>query len=206
MISLKQLGGGGDSVVKEILDTAAILGVDVIELLWVPDNRLPYHAVVDVQGYRVPIINNGANIFDDDKISGDWIDGCLKFYPDQAGRCWGYVYDTPENREIMATSLASGWYRIVDKKIREEIIKLAEDLGVRSTPYPKSETIVKISKRERIAEDKVKKLEHQLIELEEAKKKAELKLSDAKGKKEHLHTRRLKGVKVKRPIEEDGEE
>src|SRR4030065_1476713 len=97
MISVKKLGGGGDSAIKEMINKSNMLGIELIELLWIPRNRLPHLATIDVIGYKVPIVSNSTNIFDDSNPDSEWIDGTVKFYNDDEGRCWGYIYDTETN-------------------------------------------------------------------------------------------------------------
>lgn len=57
-------------------------------------------------------------------------DGCVYFYPDKKNRRWGYCSDTPKNRLCLATSYKTGNVIITDTKIRGEIIKLCEELGL----------------------------------------------------------------------------
>lgn len=56
-------------------------------------------------------------------------DGVLTFYPDTRLRRWGYLLDTPKNRRWLASQLVSPLVEVVDSRIRNEIIELAEAEG-----------------------------------------------------------------------------
>jgi len=206
MIAIKKLLGGGDTAVKEMINNASMLGLDVIELLWIPRNRLPYPNVLDVIGYKFPLISGGTNLYDDVLPSSEWIDGTLKFYPDDSGRCWGYVYDTDENRDLIASSIVNGWFKIVDKKIREEIFKLAVEKGYHTEPYPETKILVKKSVNEKANEEKIKTLMQKEEDLKDRLKFLEEELLKAKGDKATHINRRLRGIKVQQEEESANEE
>lgn len=197
MIAQKTLAGGGDTAFKMMSNNAAMLGIDLIELLWIPRNRLPHHGVIDLIGYKVPIINSGSDIYEDERPDSEWIDGTVKFYPDDNGRCWGYVYDTEDNRELLASSLANGWFRIVDKSVRNEIIEYAKKKEYRTEPYPTLQTLVKKTINERESDETVKRLEREKLEMEERVKLLEEKLLKASGEKATIINKRIRGKKVK---------
>lgn len=202
MISFKKLGGGGDKDVEKMVETASIVGVDLIEMIWLPKNGLPYFAVAEVIGYKVPIINRNSNIFDDVQANG-WIDGTLKFYPDATGRCWGYVYDTDENRELIASSLTNNWFRVIDKRVKEEIYKLAEERGWETDAMTESQFLVKKSKREKEAELHIKALEKKIEEFKRKEELAKKELDITKGEKVAYTDKRLKGVKIDKDKREE---
>lgn len=196
MIIPKELLGEGNDEVKKILTLASTVGCDVIELLWVPDNGQPRFAVAEVSGYKKPVVGDaGFSVEDDIKVDG-WVDYTLKFYPDVNGRCWGYVYDTPENRELLYRSFSNNWFRVVDKKVREELLKEAHDKEIDTEIPDKIKINVKVTKREREAEDKVKATERKLEEAKKRMKELEEILATTKGEKADYTNKRLKGVKV----------
>lgn len=197
MITVKKLGGGGDIAVTTMINNAAMLGVDIIELLWIPRNKLPHMGVIRVSGYKTPIIDAGANIYEDGSPSSDWVDGTLKFYPDDNGHCWGYVYDTKDNRDLIASSLANGWYRIVDSKIKDEIIKYAKSMGYRTEPYPTTQILVKKNSVEKAAEARIKEMQEAEFALKEKLRLLEEELAVAKQEKSTHLNKRLRGVEVK---------
>jgi hypothetical protein len=197
MITEKRLSGGGDIALKEMINISSVLSKDLIELLWIPRNRQPYPSVVTVVGYKFPIVNHNMNMFDSDTLESDWVDGILRFYPDDHGRCWGYVYDTEENRKIIATTLASGWYKIVDKKIKDEIVELAKSLGVPHEPIPDSFSIVKKNVNEKKTSVEIDKLTKEKEEMEFRMKQLEKRLFEATEEKATLVNTRIRGVQKK---------
>lgn len=203
MIGEKNLSGGGDIALKTMLKNSAMLGIDVIELLWTPRNRLPHMAVIDVVGYKFPRMTANTNIFDEDTPDSEWIDGTLKFYPDDSGYCWGYVYDTEENRELLATSLANRWFKIVDKRVREEIVSLAESKGYPTKPAPLAQLVVKKSVNEKKYQETIKAAEIEKEKMLERIRELEESIKYKTGEKAKLTNRRLKGIKVEEPEEEE---
>lgn len=192
----KNLSGGGDAEFDKITSNANILGVDTIELVWVPHNRLPHYGTIQVSGYQVPIINNSSIAFDEDVQSGTWIDGAVKFFPDDRGVCYALVYDTDVNRDLLASSITNGWYRIVDRRIRDEIFKLAEEKGYSTTVAEVTEIQIKKSIREKNNENHIKELEKKLAEMAEKTKAYEKELEISKGEKVEFIEKKLAGKKL----------
>ena len=195
MINYKKLVGGGAEDVEKLVDEASVIGVDLIELMWTPRNGLPRESVARVVGFKVPV-KTGNDIITSEHANASWIDGEAKFYPDPNGRCWGYVYDTEANRKLIMTSLSSGRFRIVDSKIRGEIIAEAEKLEIPTEVSHVTEVSVKKSKREVEAERRIKNAEEKLRDYKAKMNKLENALADAEGKKKVYHEKRLKGVKI----------
>lgn len=54
----------------------------------------------------------------------------IAFYPDEKGRCWGWIIDTEKNRKLLAGAIKHGTFIIVSNKIKAEIEDLAVDLGL----------------------------------------------------------------------------
>lgn len=202
MINSRKLAGGGDTAVEQMVETAALIGTDLIELLWTPRNRQPRHAVARVIGFKEPITDGVVDI-DEETAKTGWVDGTIYFYPDANGNCWGYVYDSTENREHLARSLSNGWFRVVNKKIRDEIIGLANEMGLPTEVASVTEVMVKKSKREVEAEEKIKNTEAKLDDYKQRIAKLEAALSDAQGKKEFYQERKLKGVKIPKKKDEN---
>ena len=195
MINYKKLMGGGAEDVEKLVDEASVIGVDLIELMWTPRNGLPRESVARVVGFKVPV-KTGNDIITSEHANAAWIDGEVKFYPDPNGRCWGYVYDIEENRKLIMTSLSTGRFRIVDGKVRGEIIAEAEKLEIPTDVSHVTEVSVKKSKREVEAESRIKNAEEKIRDYQAKMKKLELALADAEGKKKVYHEKRLKGVKI----------
>jgi hypothetical protein len=192
MISSKNLTNKGDVEVPKMIDVSVATGVDLIELIWLPRDGQPRATSPEVQGYQFPI-TTGEEDFFNDVVSVSWTEKTLKFYPDNNGRCWGYVFDTEFNRNKLIHSFSNNWYRIVDKNIKEKLMTEAEKVGISTKPAEKVQFIIKKSKREKEAEDKVKATERKLEELEKRKLELEEALAEATGKKLEYVGKRVKG-------------
>jgi hypothetical protein len=191
MVVLKKLDGGGDKALEKMVEDASVIGCDLIELLWLTKNGQPRWSIAQIIGFKYPVVGKAGNLLDDVQAES-WVDGTVKFYPDVNGRCWGYIFDTKENRELIYSSLSNGWFRIVDKTLREEIMKEASERGFKTEPTSKKEEMIKKTNRELVAEKRAKTLEK---ELEETKKKLEALV------RESLYINNEKMVSVQKRIE-----
>jgi hypothetical protein len=192
MISSKNLTCGGDVDVPKFVDISVSTGIDLIELMWVPIDGQPRATAPEVHSYQYPKVIDDEDFFAE-TVNVEWVDKPLKFYPDNNGRCWGYVFDIKENREKLLSSFSNNWFRIVDKKIRDELMKEAEEAGISTKPAEKVQFIIKKTKREREAEDKIKATERKLEELKKREKELEEALAEATGKKIEYVGKRVKG-------------
>lgn len=192
MISSKNLTSGGDVDVPKFVDISVSTGIDLIELMWVPRDGQPRATAPEVHGYKYPKVIDDGDFFAE-TVNVEWVDKPLKFYPDNNGRCWGYVFDTEYNRKKLLNSFSNNWFRIVDKKIRDELMKEAEEAGISTKPAEKVQFIIKKTKREKEAEDKIKATERKLEDLEKRKKELEEALAEATGKKIEYVGKRVKG-------------
>lgn len=197
MITVRKLAGGGDKEHEQMISIANMVGVDLIELLWIPRNKMPYHAVVTVVGYKKPVLDRTEISFDDTgETNTKWIDSIIKFYPDEFGQCYALIYDCPENRELLASSLSTNWFRIVDKSIRSEIIELAKSKGYEIEPTPITVMKVKKSKEEVDAVNKAKALEKKMEEMAIQMEKLKREHAIANNEKNVQVGKRAAGVKV----------
>lgn len=192
MISSKNLTSGGDVDVPKFVDISVSTGIDLIELMWVPRDGQPRATAPEVHGYKYPKVIGDEDFFAE-TVNVEWVDKPIKFYPDGSGRCWGYVFDTEYNRKKLLYSFSNNWFRIVDKKVREEFLKEAEELKLPTKPAEKVQFIVKKTKREKEAEDKIKATERKLEELKKREKELEEALAEATGKKIEYVGKRVKG-------------
>ena len=192
MISSKNLTSGGDVDVPKFVDISVSTGIDLIELMWIPRDGQPRATAPEVHGYKYPKVIGDEDLFAE-TVNVEWVDKILKFYPDGSGRCWGYVFDTEYNRKKLLYSFSNNWFRIVDKKIRDELMKEAEEAGISTKPAEKVQFIIKKTKREREAEDKIKATERKLEELKKREKELEEALAEATGKKIEYVGKRVKG-------------
>lgn len=195
MITKRKLSGGGDINFDEMMSRASSVGVDLVELLFIPRNKLPHYGTPTITGYQIPITDVTTVTFDGDgEGNSRWIDGTVRFYPDENGYCYGYVYYTDTNKELMATSLSSNWFRIVDKSVRDEVIEYAKKRGYRTEPVPFTELKIIKSKDELEAAKKVEKAEARVRELEAQIKMASIQANISKETHGEIVKERLKGV------------
>lgn len=195
MISKRKLSGGGDIAFDEMLSIASSVGVDLVELLYIPRNKLPHYGTPTIAGYQIPIVNTTTVTFDNESDGGvRWIDGVVKFYPDENGYCYGYVYYTGVNKDLMASSLSSNWFRIIDKNIRDEVVKLAQEKGYRTEPVPFTELKIIKSEKEIEAAKEAEKAQRKIAELEAQLKLAMARANVAKEEHNGAVKERLKGI------------
>ena len=192
MITQRKLVNG-NQYVEEIFSSAATTGIDLIEILWSKFTDAEHK----MYGYETPIISSNNSGLSQVSIESSigWIEGVTTFYPDFQRRAWGYIFDTPKNRVKLLNSLATGWFQIVDKKLREEIIEKAKEADM---PIEHVEAIVRIkkSKRERELESQTKNLESNLEELRYKLMMAENKQKELLEEKDVKLKKRLSGVKI----------
>lgn len=195
LATVRKLGGGGDKDVEAMLENAASLGIDVIELLWLTKTGGPRWSIAQIVGYKFPVIGkpNGNSV---DIQASQWVDGTLKFYPDNNGRCWGYVYDTEENRNLIYRSLANGWFRVVDKKLRDQIEAEAHERGIGTTILPKNQVNVKKSIAEVEATKKTQELEARLAEMQRKMEETQKQLEIANNERMVRLDKRAKGSPI----------
>lgn len=206
MIVNRKLSGGGDKEHEIIANTAATVGCDVIELLWLPRNRLPHFGIPRVAGYKKPLLDRTTVSFDDPTVDGiAWIDSDVKFYPDENGFCYGLIFDCEDNRKLLASSLSTNWFKIIDKRVRDEVIALAKELGFDTEPAQLTEMRIKKSRAETELAEKAKKLEDKLeeatLKLRMLEKEHERTLSEVNKNTKN----KLSGIKlpvVEEPIKE----
>jgi len=198
----------GENEVEAIFENASLLGVELIEVYW---NRLS-PSVHKVIGYKVPIVSHqNPNYFEAQvNINSEWVDGTLKFFPDKNLRCWGYIYDTEENRHLVRTSLSTGWYTVADKKVRKELEDEAREAGFEVDVAEKPLMNVKKTVRERNAEQHANEIEKKYKEMIVKTKLLEEELKRATGEKAEYVNKRinqteekpLKGVRIKKDKQE----
>lgn len=156
------LFGGGNEEVPIIESTAAMAGFDVVELMWIKGGVKRGGSVAKLHGFEAPAISKSRNLTFDDSadnlVKSRMRSTTVRFYPDGDNFNFGYVVDTPNNRKRMARNLKTGWYRIQNAKLREEIKKLARELGEPTSPLEKPKVNIKKTVREIKAEQEVKKV------------------------------------------------
>lgn len=195
MRDVSKFGGGGDKIIREYYDNASLLGVNIIEVLWVSKTGLPIYDVMEIRGFKYPVMDDSP-VLDDLVTSAKWIDGTLKFFPDGKGRCWGYIFDIPENRQLIKTSLSTNWFKVVDQNVREEILKEAESEGIRTVPVPKTEVIIKKTVREEAAEKHAKTLANKLEEMQAKMREMQKELEIAQNTRNVHVQKRLEGTPI----------
>jgi hypothetical protein len=165
---------------ESLMDDCEDLGFEFIQLRFGKQSKYP----IKMRGREsLAVIRNRQNGTTYTKVAGSKIvkDGVLFFYPDDKARCWGYMLDTPNNRKYLAGQLKISHVTITDSKIKKEIYKLAEDLGIETevvqTDHTLDSYLKKEEKVEEVVEEKVVKEE--VVESPEVRKirlEAELKI------------------------------
>lgn len=161
----------GENETKELFRNATLAGLNIIKLLWgkarVSNARLT--------GYEMPKFGKrrvGDPTSVDIDLDVKFVRGMLNFYLDRSGRAWAYVIDTPHNRKVMESSFRSGWYRIVDPAIREQVLQAAKANGIKTEKDVEENYEIKKTPREIRAEADAAKANSEKGDLE--KKIAEL--------------------------------
>jgi hypothetical protein len=155
----------GNKEVEDLFNAAAQSGHDVIELIW----KKFRPSVAKHWGFEVPTVSDKSvsasntlevNLATDVKVEC----GYTLFYPDENNRCWGYIIDTPINRYKLARSIKTGWFLIVDPKIREEVTKMAADKGWPTEALEKPKYGEKVSNKEKQLTRKLEETQAKLSE------------------------------------------
>lgn len=199
----KKLSPRDADIVDAMIDTSNQLGIDLIEVVYTPTNGQPVFSIQEIHGYNFPIMDSMA-ILNDTTEASSWVEGILKFYPDGKGRCWGYIYDTPDNRHLIHTTFSSGWYRVIDSRLRQELLDEAAAKDIRTDRAIRTEIQIKKSKREVDAEKHAKHLADQLEDTRKKMKKIEDELAIARNEKQVRAEKRMVGIKIE-PSDDDSE-
>lgn len=181
----------GEIEVKKLIDLASQAGYDVIELVWSKTRG----SNTKVTGFQIPVIeetlvsieNREVDLSTDVKL----IIGTVKFNVDKTSRCWAYIIDTPYNRKKIAQSIKTGWYKVVNNKIREEIREIALKEGYPTEPMIKRNFKMKVSPKEQELNVKIEDMQKQLKEMERREELIKKELEIAKGERKPLE-----GVKI----------
>jgi uncharacterized protein YwqG len=184
----------GENEIDNIFDNAASSGTDLIEVCW---NKLR-PSIAKVTGFEVPSVKYAADSDFSVNIETNvkWVEGVVKFYPDANNRCWGYIYDTETNREKIENCLATGWFFVVDKNIREEIISKADGKG-KVTEHVENIVDIKKTAREIEVERSLNSMKYREEELKKKIRELETKIKSKSGEKADLaNNRALHGVKI----------
>jgi hypothetical protein len=192
MLVIKKLSEGGTDDLTNMIEQASLAGCDLIECVWNESKKIARRTAAQVIGFKVP---TGARIDESGAVS-EWIDGTVKFYPDNNGVCWGYIFDTPENRKDLYYAFSNDWFSIVDAKVREQIKQEAEEAGISTKPADKFSIPIKKSRREVEADRHIKNLEKDREEMKHKLEALERELMETKGEKAVYFEKRLKGVKI----------
>lgn len=196
---------------EKLFDLSASVGVDLIEVQYVPPRPTNGKPIVPptIHGYLIPNIDDTLNVNSDGTVDS-WIEGKLTFFVDPNFRiAYGYIFDIEENRELIRTSLSTGWYKVVDKKIRDEIVKEAEEKGYETDVRQKPVVNVRKTKQLIEAEGHIKNLQDKLKEREKEINKIKKMLEETEELKDKHLKRRiiedkpLKGIKIKKELREE---
>lgn len=145
----------GRKEVEEIIELAESIGVGIIKVT----GKKYGHAAIGIANFEVGKWGyNGRG-----QLSGATTDvGYLYLYPDKHGQRWGFVLDTPDNRNRLAGHIASPILKIADKQVEQELIAYCDDNGINTVPVVAASPYIKKSINEERLEDKANKLESEL--------------------------------------------
>ena len=142
----------GSAEVEDIYEIAEMLGLDVIKI----NGKKSSASVGSVSGFEVGDI--GYNHLG--RVDGAVTKvGHVYLYPDVNSIRWGFVLDTPKNRRVLASHIAAPVIDIVDKRIKDELIKYCDDNGINVKPEAPTNPYVKKSIPEQRLENQNEKLE-----------------------------------------------
>jgi hypothetical protein len=183
----------GETENESFFDLASQGGFDVIELVWSTTNV----GVKNIIGFDVPVASiNGSG--EDYKVDLESdvaaVYGTTIFNPDNNGRSWAYIIDTPRNRKILKKSFRFDWYKIVDQKLRKELFEEAERDGIETSVIQLPEPQVKVTAREKQLKEKFENAQKRERELQEQIAEMRKQLGIAKP----LSGKRLDKNKIKR--------
>jgi hypothetical protein len=185
----------GEKEVEKIINLASQGGYGVIELVWSMFRK----SNTKIIGFEIPIDDSSRERSNPNSLEIDLttsiktVVGIVNFYVDDGGRCWGYVIDTPYNRDQIAKSIKTGWYKIVDAKIREDIYKLAEQKGYETTIAKKQIYGTKVSHTEKALKQELEDTQKLLRDMQKKQEELQRRLDVANGDRKPLE-----GVKIDR--------
>jgi len=162
-------------ILEDLMDDAEDLGKSFIELKY----GKPSKYLVSLRGREsLALITGRENGTTFRTVAGGRIikDGAIKFFPDTKNRCWGYMLDTENNRQYLAGQLKINHVIIADRKIKKEIYKLAEELGLETEveiiDHSMDNYIRKTRQKKQNAEERRAELVAELAALDGKKEKA----------------------------------
>ena len=204
----KELGGGGNEEVPVLEGAAAFAGHDMIELMWTKNGTPRDGSVGKIHCFDVPVASKRrkGKLGDVDNSELKITSGTVKFYPDGKGLNWAYVVDTENNRKKLARSFKTGWYKIMNVRIRDELKTLAESMGLPTTKQAKPLVNIKKTIREIKADDNTRKTQKELDETKQRNIDLENLIIKMQEDGEAKLIAPLAGVKVKLAVVTEGKE
>jgi hypothetical protein len=157
---------GGEQEVKDIHELADLLGVGIIRI----NSKKSGAAQSGVTGFEVGKFGYDPR----GSVNGAITDkGYVYMFPDKNKTKWGFVLDTPHNREVLASHLAAPVLDVSDKKVKAEIIEWCIENGINTVPEAGANPYIKKSIPEKRLETRNKQLESDLLKAQLMLKKAE---------------------------------
>jgi len=201
----KNLGGGGNEEIPVLEGNASLAGYDMIELMWTKNGKPRNGSVGKIHCFEIPVLRGRRKgNLGDDNVDSKMVSGTVKFYPDDAGYNWAYVVDSPNNRKKLANSFKTGWYKIMNIRTRDEIKKLAEEMGLSTSKLDKPKVNIKKTVREIKADENTRKVEKELDESKQRMADLEKLIIEMQETGEAKLSAPLAGVKVKIPVVTEG--
>ena len=203
----RNLGGGGNEEVPVLEGIASMAGYELIELMWTKNGRSRNGSVGRVHCFDVPVSSGRRKMkLDDGDAKLKIISGITRFYPDGNNYNWGYVVDTENNRRKLANSFKTGWFKIMNVRIRDEIKELADEMGLSTSKLDKPTVNIKKTVREIKADEGTRKVQKELDESNKRMCELEELIIKMQEDGEAKLTAPLAGVKVKMPVVTEGKE
>jgi len=154
----------GRKEVEDIIEIAETLGVGIIKVT----GKAPGASPKGIANFEI-----GKWGYDPrGRLSGGTTTfGYLYLYPDKHRQLWGFVLDTPHNRNVLAGHISAPVIDIADKAIKAELIAYCDEHGINVVPEAGANPYIKKSINETRLEEKAKRLEADLRKLELEKNK-----------------------------------
>ena len=117
----------GKAKVDTIFDSADRLGLDIIRV----NHKKPGAHISGFSGFEVPKVTTDHSGMNFDVIVEK---GMFHCYPDKMLNRHGFVLDTEHNRDMLKSYLSSNMIKVLDAKLREELINEAQEEGRQVSP------------------------------------------------------------------------
>ena len=154
----------GKKTVENIFTAATSLGLDLIQVR----HGKPALNVTGFSGFEIPKTSVNSDGFGTSSVIEL---GYFYVYPDASANRHGFLLDTEHNREMLKAYLSKNKIVIVDQRLRDELVKEAEEEGI---PVKQAATVKAYQAQSfstKKAEETLKNKEKRLFEAEQKEAK-----------------------------------